>query len=311
MPFPYTAILKQGYDFTRNNFQLWVLGIFVSFASGFHFLLANLVLDRQHIVAFSLPVSAAKFWEFSHSPWMILNLVVLMFVFFVSAVCKASIIWLAQKLSENESVAAKRALSEGSKFVWPVFFLQIFLFGLFSIMASALALPVVYLVALHEIGRSVALAVLGLAIFVPASILLGFLFLYSPIIAVCYKLAARSALSIAFQLFQVKLKESLVMGAILVGIWLGFMAAIGFGIIVVSVPVAFLSLVFAKLGLSWAIYLLIFGTGFLGLCAIVVLSAGLAVFSNLVWTLAVMEMIKSEKHEEMAKILAPEAEPAA
>ena len=282
----------------------------MSFASGFHFLLLNLVLDRQRIVTFSLPVSAAKFWEFSHSPWIISDLAVLLFVLFVSSVCKASLIWSAQKLSENEPVAIKPALSGGSKFAWPVFFLQIFLCGLFLIVTSALALPVAYLVVLREIGRTVALAVLGLAIFVPVSILLGFMFLYSPIIAVCYKIAVRSALSIAFQLFQVKLKESLVMGAILVGMWLGFMAVLGFGIIVISVPVAFLSLVFSKLGLSWAIYLLILGTGFLGLCAMVVLSAGLAVFNNFVWTLAVMEMIKTEKSEETAKALAPEAEPA-
>jgi hypothetical protein len=139
---------------------------------------------------------------------------------------------------------------------------------------------------------------------------LGFMFVYSPVLAVLYKLSGWQALAMAFQLTQAKMKESLVLAALLVGIWLGFMALLGFGIIAVSAPVAFVSLVLAKLGLPWVIHLLIFLVSFLGLCAIVVLSAGLAVFNNFVWTLAVLDMVKTEKGEETAKVLSPEAEPA-
>lgn len=309
MLFPYAVILKRAYDLARNNFQVWVFGIFVSFSIVLQFLVLNLILDWREIVEFSLPVSFAKFWALGQSPWLLSNLGALLVILLVSALCKACLIWIAQKLTNREPVNLKTTLDRGSQFIWQVLALQIFLLAAFLVLFGFLALPVVYLVTLKEIGRTLALTVLGVAILVPASIMLGFLFLYSPVAAVLYKLSFRSSLVLAFQLVQTKLKESLVMAAFLAGIWLAFMMLTGFGIIVLSVPVAFLSLVLAKLGLPWAIYVLIFGTGFLGLCALVTVSAGFAVFNNFVWVMTVMEMVKTEKHGETAKALAPEAEP--
>lgn len=319
MPFPYAAILKRAYDLTRNNFQVWVFGIFLSFASGLNFLMLNLLLDAREIVHFRLAAELEKFRNFLDSPWLAVNVLAGFLIVFLSALSKAAVIWSGQKLAHEEqsladqekSFSLQAALANARKFVWPVLVLQILLFGLFLVVAAALALPVVYLVALGEIGRTVALTVLGLAILVPASILLGFLFLYSPVFAVLYKVSARTALGLSLQLVQNKLKESLIMAAFLAGLGLAFMTVLGFGIILVSVPVAFLSLVFAQLGLPWATYLLIFITAFLGLCSVFILSAGLAVFNNFVWVLTVLEMVKTEKTGETKKALVPEAEPAA
>ncbi|OGE77750.1 MAG: hypothetical protein A2751_01690 [Candidatus Doudnabacteria bacterium RIFCSPHIGHO2_01_FULL_46_14] len=317
--FPYAAILKKAYLLARDHFQLWVFGVFISLATALNFLFINFVLDRRQFVDISVEAHLRKIADGLDSPWTILSLALAAAVLFLAALSKATVIWSAQKLSGGgESLADKdkdwtvqTALQEGAKFVWPIFRLQVFLLFLFLILLVSLAAPVVYLAVISEIGRAVALALLGLAIFVPVSILLVYIFIYSPIFVVLYKVSVRSALHLGFRLVQNKLKESLLLGAFLLGVSGVFITLMVFSIIVLSVPVAFLSLVFAKLAIPWAIYTLVFLTALLGSCAVVILSAGFTIFNNLVWVLAVMEMVKTEKTDEEAKVLAPEAEPVA
>jgi len=314
MDFPYAAILRKAYSLTRTNFQLWVLGVFLSLAMALNLLIVNLVMDKKKIVDFQLPDMGAlleKLQSLLHSPLGIANILIIAVILFLSALSKATVIWSGQKLAGGEPAPLKTALREAKRFVWPVLLLQIVLLFLFVVLFVSVAAPVVYLAVIQEIGRAVALTILGLAILVPVSVLLILMFLYSPIFVVLYKVPAATALGLAFSLAQNKLKESLILAAFLAGIGLIFMTLLVFSIIVVSVPIAFLSLLLAQIGLVWAIYSLIFITAFVGLCAVVILSAGFTIFTNLVWVLAVMEMVKTEKTDEKAQVLAPEAEPAA
>src|SRR3989344_2056145 len=223
MSFPYAAILKQAYDFTRSNIQVWALGIFVSFASAFHVFLLNIFLDRGQIEAFRLPLEFARLWDFLQSQLLGANAGVVFLFVFTSALCRSALISSAQKMARNEPVTIDTALVQGSKFVWRVLAAQVLLFCGFLLLLGVLAFPVVYLGTIREIGRTAALTVLGLAIFIPVSVFLGFMFVYSPVCAVLYKLTTRSAMIFAFQLTQAKLKESLILAAFLLGIWLGFL----------------------------------------------------------------------------------------
>lgn len=317
--FPYAAILRKAYTLTRGHVQLWIFGIFISFSTVFNFLFINFIMDRRQFVDIRFTQQLGKINEGLDNPWMLINLFAAFLILFLAALSKATVVWSAQKLSgapqwesdKQKDFSLPTALKEGRKFVWPIFRLQIFLLFLFFLLAASLAAPVIYLAVIQEIGRAVALALLGLAIFVPVSVILVYIFLYSPVFVVLYKVSARSALGLAFRLVQNKLKESLFLGAFLLGLSAVFITLVGFSIIVLAVPVAFLSLLFAKFGMVWAIYTLIFITAFLGLCLIVILSAGFTIFNNFVWVLAVMEMVKTQKTDEVtAKAVAPEAEPA-
>lgn len=308
--FPYAAILKKAYKLTRENVALWVFGVFLSLSSVLNVFLGNVIWGEGELSDFTLAGELDKFQDWIRSSWGLLTLVMILLILFLSAVSKAAVVWSVKNLDSGKPFTVSRALREGRRFIWPIFWMQTLLLFLFFLLLAALAVPVVFLAAAGEIGRAAALAFLGAAIFVPVTVLLVFLILYGPVFVVLYQLRLRPALSLAFRLIQTKLLESLILAAFLAGICLGFMILVGFSIIVVSAPIAFLFLVFSKLGLVWAVSALIFITAFFGLCGIVILSAGLAIFNNCVWLLAVQEMVKTEKTEEQAKVLAPEAEPA-
>lgn len=316
MNFPYAAILKKAYDLTRNNFQLWVFGIFMSLSALLNFLFINFILDRRQFVDINLELQLQKIVEGLDSPWVLFNIGTALVVLFLAALAKATVVWSAQKLSGQEQSLSDKgkdyslqiALKQGNRFIWPIFCLRLLLLFFFIVFLVSLTAPVVYLSVIGEIGRAIALTLLGLAIFVPVSVLLAYVFLLSPVFVILYKVSVRSSMGLAFQLVQDKLKECLILGAFVLGISAVFITLVVFSIIVLSVPVAFLSLILAKLGLVWAIYTLIFLTALVGISAVVILSAGLTIFNNFVWVLAVVELVKTQKTDEKPEVLAPEGE---
>lgn len=301
--FPYARILKQAWQMTRGNVQLWVFGFFLILSVILNLLLSRIILGQRQLDMDWL----ARFLD---SPWDKASLAsAAIIVLLLSAIAKGAVIVAAKKLAEGQRISLSQALAPAEKFAGTIFWLQILLMILFLVLLSSLTVPVIYLALLGETGRALALAILGFAIFLPVGVLLVFMFLYSPVLAVLYRMRLPAALAMSFHLTQAKLKESLALGVFLAGIALLFMILLGFSIILVSAPIAFLFLVLSKIGALWAISPLIFVTAAAGLCGIVILSAGLAVFNNFVWVLAVMEMVKTEKMDEAeAKAAVPEAE---
>src|SRR3990167_1824862 len=226
MNFPYAAILRNAYELTRNHFQLWVFGIFISAATWLNFLLLNIAFDRRELVDFDSSEFVSKLQSIADSPLAIANLFVVVIILFFSALSKATVVWSAQKLAgrqqwasdQKKEFSVKTALKEGGKYAGTIFWLQLLVLFLLLLLVISIAAPVVYLAVIGQIGRAVALTFLGMAILVPVSILLGYMFIYSPIFAVLYRVKARAALGLAFGLAQNKLKESLILGAFLVGI---------------------------------------------------------------------------------------------
>jgi len=292
MPFPYSAILKQAYDFTRHDIRIWIFGVFVSIVSELHFLLLSIFFSRSD-------------WE-----WFASILAAMFVVLYVSALSRACLILAAQKLANREHAEVKAVFFQGGQFAKQIFFLQISVLGLMILAVAIFGMPVIYLASLQEVGRTVVLGITGAAVLLPLGFLLGFMLLYSPILSVLYKLSFRQALTMSFQFARVKWKESLVMAAWLAAISFGFMLATGFGIMIAGVPIILIGQGLAVFGLAAGMYAVLLSGGLLCVLALIVLLAGLAVFTNFAWVLTVMELVKTIKDEDLAKATAPEAEPA-
>lgn len=230
------------------------------------------------------------------------------FGLYLAGIGKAALIWTAREFAESRQVDTMAALAAGKKFAARVFGVQLMASSILAVIMAALGLPVVLLVIQHEVGKAVALGILGLGILVPVGTALSFMFVYGPIFAVLYKVPGGKSLTLAFSLFQGKMRESVTMALFLAGTTLLFLLMLVFGIIVISVPAAFISLLFSLVGLAAVIEPLLYFLGFLTVCAILVLSAGCSVFQTLAWTFSVMEMVNTQKTEEPKEVLAPEAE---
>lgn len=227
------------------------------------------------------------------------NLWLWWFGLFWFGLSRGAVIWSAMKWSgkfEKETpepvnlAAARRA---GRRFVWPILGLNFLASILFLALITVLALPILYLWSVGEIGKTITLLLMGLGIVLPATAVFGFVLIYGPIFIVVYQANVRGAIFLAFNLLRHKFKESLLL----------FIFVTSFSIILFSVPVALLVLLLLKLG--WVV-------AALGICVIVILFAGFSVFKNITWVLAVLEMVKTQKTDEKAEaaVPAPEAEPA-
>ena len=227
------------------------------------------------------------------------NLWLWLFGFFLFGLGKAAVIWAALKFSgkteagKPEPIYFPTALRAGKSFGWRILALHLFISVIGGALLAVLSLPIGYLYLVGESGKASMLVILGLLIFLPALMVFAFLCIYGPIFIVVYRVTVRSAVYLAFNLFRHKARESLSL----------FIFIGSFSIILFSVPLAFLALVLIKSGP---------GTILFATCVILILASRFSVFQNIAWTLAVLEMVKTEKTEEKAEAAAPavEAEPA-
>ncbi|TSA46192.1 hypothetical protein D4R52_01020, partial [bacterium] len=176
------------------------------------------------------------------------------------------------------------------------------LLGIFSI-------PIFYLFSIGAIGRAAVLVMLGLAIFIPAGIVIGFLHLYGPIFIVLYDSNILTAIGLAFNLIVHKLWESLLLAAFIIGLNIFFLMVVVFSLVLLMLPVGVLGLLLYYAGFDVALGLLILGSIIVSILYVIVWFAGFTVFQNAAWVIAVDQMVKSIKSPEKAMAV-PAAEPA-
>src|SRR3989344_2146210 len=253
--FPYFAVLRRAYALTIDHAWLWIFGIFAGSISGFIFFLAD--------------ASRRSYWQLA----LPLGLLIL----FLAAAAKGALVWTVKEFHEKRHVTLRGALKHGWHYSGRIFIIQFLALIAAALVTAALVTPVMFMFFSHQVGEAVALIFLGAGILVPVIITLGFIGIYGPIALVLYKFSIRACLAFALDLFQTRLKESLLLAALLFGLFLLFLILLGFSIIVVGIPVAFFSIIFDSLHLAWPIYILVTIVGGAVVCGIVILSAAFAV----------------------------------
>ncbi|MDP3741286.1 MAG: hypothetical protein Q8R08_03075 [bacterium] len=316
--FPYLEIFKKAYTLARSHTWLWVFGLFLSGTSTLNSGIFNLVVHKP---AFYDPETLRKIYDSflglgsgRMELFFIIaaGVLVLSFLFIaLAALAFASIICATAKFTNpqpgKEDVSLRGALAAGRKFFWRILGLQILITSGFAALTVVLASPVVFLFGIGALDRALALLLLALAIFIPASFVFGFLHLYGPIFVVLYDRTIKEALILSFNLLRNKFKESIIMSAFLVGLSLLFIIGVIFSIIVLSLPFALLIWLAAKLQVALLAQIL---TGIIILLSTIIavgLNAGFAVFQSISWVLAVQEMVRTLKLQKEEKALAPEA----
>lgn len=272
-PFPYYAIFKRAAALTLELPWLWFFGSLVSF----------LVLP---------------------------------------GIAKAAMIWAGNKLAEPElgrrvpkssppEINHRTAFAAGRKFAGRIIGLQLLVVGSFLLLLGVFALPVWYLWAQAAAFRAIILGVLGVLMLGPMGVALEYMHFYGPVFIVLYRSNVVQALSLSFALLKQKFVESIILAAFLVGLLVIFIFLLMFSIILLALPLVALWLLTFYWGYAGAATVLKVGAIFIGSIYALVALAAFTVFENLVWVLAVREMVRTPKvSEEEEKELAVEpAEP--
>lgn len=307
--FPYLPILKKAYELAGKHLWLWVCGLFiigtgvVNFSAPF---ISRLSGKQARLTAAAPEITA---WAQAHSaeiPLILTLALLLIFAFLIlSSWARATVIVSVARETKTPpgAVSILPTLKHSAKFVWRVVGLQFAITAVFLILLLMFALPVVNLFAQNADLQGSILTLLGIAIFLPATLIFGFLHLYGPIVIVLYDRRIGEALNLSFQLIARRLREGIILAAFLIGLEFFFTIFIVFGLLLLALPVVLLTSIFVSSGLmKLAIFVNVPTFVIAGIC-VIVLKAGFAVFSNITWTLAVQEMIRTRKILEDASDL--------
>lgn len=311
--FPYLAILKQAWQITVKNSWLWIFGLFIGGTSalnlgGLNFFLAP--PDKDDLEKLRNLSFQAETWIrqnpelFTVFVAVFLSFSLILIIF--QGLSKAAVIWATRELEEKRAINFKKSLLTARYYFWRIIGLQILITIVFLAGLIVFAGPIVYFFELGETLRGVLLTLAGLAVFIPASIVLGFLHLYGPIFIVLYDKKIEEALGLSLNLIKKKLKESIILSAFLIGLSFLFFLILAFCIVLMVLPLALFALLTSTLGFSSATYAIIAGSAVISFLSILILGAAFTVFQNITWILAVQEMIQTLRLKQTSEALAIE-----
>lgn len=312
--FPYFDILKKAYGLTLRNIWLWIFGLFIGGTASFNFVVLNYFFfpqDQKNFERFAGTLKGFWRWISGNSEFFPLLILLAFFVATILVVfaglARGAVIWATDQLALRKPVDFKKALQKSTGYFWQITVLQLTVTMAFFLLFLLFFIPTSYLFSVNAIGRGVILSLSGLIIFIPAGVVFGFLHLYGPIFIVLYNTNLQRALTLSFNLLRHKLWESIILAAFLMGLSALFIFGVIFSIILVSAPIALLIVLLLQSGLNLVAMVLVGIFVFLLIAYLIVLNAGLAVFQNVAWVLAVREMVKTVKFAKKAESLALEA----
>ena len=311
--FPYLDILKKAYELARKHLWLWVWGLFLS------------GITIVNLSSFRLPRAGRHFRAIAEE-WLLRQnddatlwltptvLIVLLLLLVLYGLAKTAAVWAAGEFLKpppgpKVPPTLKISFLAAKKYFAAVLGQQILITLVFILLLLLFALPVYYLFLAEAVARAIVLLMFAVVIFIPVTLVFGFLHLFGPIFIVLYERGINESLALSFRLIRQKFKECIVLSAFLIGLEILLVAMTAASLLIFALPVVLLYFSLMWLGFSYSA-LLISGAGFFiaGLYAIV-LKSGFAIFTNIAWVLAVQEMVRTQKFPEEAKALA--AEPAA
>ena len=307
--FPYLAILKEAWEYTKKNTWLWAFGIFVSGLSILNAVEVRLPHIHRHSRAV---IREATFWLFHHPTALNIIVVSVLVVSFATLFCaglsRAAIVWSAAQQSEEakKEINFRLAVAQAMPYAARIMGLQFLVTWVFVVLLLVFSTPVYFLFWAHASWQALSLLFLGIVIFVPAAVVFGFLHLYGPIFIVLYDERINSALALAWDLLRSQFKESVILSAFLIGLEVLVSAAVAFTLTLAGLPIAVLIGLLLGLGLKFVAAGILTAAILAALIYVIVLKAGVAVFQNITWVLAVLQMVKTKRLPEKAEAFASE-----
>lgn len=319
-PFPYFEILKKAYELILKHRWLWVFGVFVGSATGLNFGSLNFLLpfpSPRRFVRLEDYWGRLNIWAVAHQQaflFLAAGIVLLLILLvIISNLSKTALVWATPRLAEGADSAGRtkppnwqNSISAAEKYVWRIIVLQILVSAALLALLLIFLIPIFHLFSAGAVGKGVVLGLLGVVLFVPASIVLSFVHLYGPIFIVLYHLPIYEAVQYSFNLFVDKLWESVILAAFLWGLNFLFIFVLIFSILLASLPVAVGVWLLLKAALVLPALVLLGGTAVLAICYTIVLGAAFAAFQNITWVLAVLHLVKAQKIPKATATLAPE-----
>lgn len=295
----YFALVKKAFQITIKNKYLWLFGFFVGTSSGsYNYYSGGSGSGNSGSGNYSYQQFVNDARNFLADNWIwitvigLLILAVIIFFLVMRILSQGALIGSVDKIDNAKNSSIKDGFKIGRKSFWSVFGIG-FLSGITIFIAIIiLGVPIMFLFVYKMYVRGVILALIGLVIFIPLTIVVNYMAVYGYRYVVLKNKKAIESLKLAFNLFIKNIWPSIVTSLILMLV--GMMVMIATIILIIALGIPFLILgLLAYLAAKWVGAMIVIGLAVVVFFVLMTfLGAAISTFQSSLWTLTFKELIK-------------------
>lgn len=300
----YFGLVKRAFQITIKNKYLWLFGFFVGASGGsmnFYNGGGGNTAGTRGINNYSYDQftrDAGNFWSDHWTLITVIGLAILLiglFFLVMRILSQGALIGNVNKIDQGKSSSIREGFGFGKKNFWRVLGAGILLGLVIMIALLVLGTPIALLFYYKMFLRGVILALIALVIFIPLSIVINYMGIYSYRYVVLKNKQVIESLKLGFNLFAKNIWQSIVFSLILMLV--GIVVAIGSILVVIAIGIPFAIIGIIAFSLAqWIGAGIVIAIGILAFLVImVVIGSAVATFQSSLWTLAFKELIKVKK----------------
>lgn len=306
----YLSIVKEAINITKNNKILWWFGLLsifggISFSFNGNFS-GNSDKNNFDEMTYANMVRRFSFYWENYSQWIILVGVIIIAIciafYILGIIGRGALLDSIIKVCKNEKITFSSGFKKGVKLLKQIFLLNITFAFVFLIFIFILVFPIVRLILLESYGIAIFLGLIALMLIISISILFFYLAKYALIYLVNNNSGVFESIKLAYRLFEKNIKESFIMGLVMIAIGLIFGMIVGFIFVAFLIPGGIAGIMVYKLFGKVAVIFLVIFLGLILVAMTFLMSAVLNVFSQTTWFLFFVEIAKNKNYEESLEI---------
>lgn len=303
----YVSIIKEAINITLKNRLLWWFGFLAMFGGGFgsfNYTLPNNSseerMDEMEIM--NMMRRAAYYWDM-YKEWIILGIVVVLLIliglYVLGLIGRGGLIDSIFKVTKKEIFSFSSGFKRGLHFLGRIFLIDLFFSLAFLVSLFVLAFPVVRLFMLKSYGVAISLGIVAILLFVSIGFLFFYLRKYAQMYLVSSDVNVSDSLKLSYKLFEKNIKESLIMGVLVVAT--NFVVGIGFMVLimVLLVPSAIIGVIVYNIGQKPIMIAALVLAIILFVGIMMFISSVVTVFFETIWVLFFGEIGKDGEESEV------------
>lgn len=299
----YVGIVREAIRITINNKILWWFGFLAIFSGSylsFNYSFPGKSSDKKfdEMEYMNMLRRISFYWDL-YKEWIILGVLVIIFLliifYILGLIGRGALINSVFKIIKKETFSFSSGFGKGVYFLGRLFLINLFFSLTFLLAVFILIFPVIRLVILKSYVTAFLLGLVAFLLLISIAILFFYFRRYGEMYLIGNDLSVSNSIKLAYRLFEKNIKESFIMGLVLMIVNL----IIGVGLILIllgiSVPFGIAGVIFYKIAGKMVVSILgiIVIVAFVGLMTFA--RSILNVFFETIWVLFFHEIAKRKE----------------
>lgn len=299
----YLSIIKKAINITISNKILWLFGFLAIFSGAYssHYTFpsnnsSNSEFNEMEYM--NMLRRASFYWEL-YKEWIIFGVVVCIIIliglYILGMIGRGALIDSIFKVIKKEAFSFSSGFRKGVHFLGRLFLTNLLFSLTFLVFVSILLFPVIRLFILKSYIAATSLGLFALVLLIFTAVLFFYFRRYAEMYLIGNDLSISSSIKLAYELFEKNIKESFIMGLILIGI--NMVIGISLVLIVLGffIPSGILGFIIYKIVGESAIVIFIAIAIIVFVGVMLLVKSILNVFFEAVWILFFHELAKKKE----------------